>query len=240
MNKNEWNERMFDAMLKLALEENLEQELKEIEATSADNPIIPSKRFERRMEYLLQKHTGRIRVKKTLKTLGRVAAVFLILMGSMFSLLMSAQAVRDQVFRTITEWGNVFVGFRFEETGTKSEDAALRPTYIPEGFTESNEYLLANMTSVEYTGGEDGLICFDEIIKDSGLVTQIDNEHSTMRVETIEGFNVQIYDSSAYGERYASYIVWETEKELYMISGNYAVDELLKMAKSIIMQIAQK
>lgn len=242
MNKTEWNERMFDAMLKLACEESLERELENVSKASAMNPVTPSKAFEKRMNKLIRSHSRQIRYKKAVKAFGRVASVILIIMGIAFSIVLSAQAVRSQVFRTITEWGEGFIGFSFKKEDSLADDSdgLLRPTYVPDGFSETGVIEIENMIRIEYRNDEQQRIIFDRVNKDEGYAIQIDSEHSTEQHDSINGIPIVILESIDIQSGYSTSIIWEIDSEAFIVMGNCAFDELHKMAYSIIVQIARK
>ena len=226
------NKRIFDVMLQTACEEILEERIAEYEDSDTEAYEF-SPEFESRMKNLLRTKNGHLRIKKAKVVLSRVAVVILIIMTAGFTVTMSVEALRVQFLNTVIETTREYVGFSFFRSDEQPADEILRPTYIPEGYLESNVQLMPpNGVRITYRNNNEDRIVFTQYQKSEGMDLQINGEYINAPYTVIvNDVYVQVFESNADG--YESYVIWEIGNAFYLLTGTIQPPELIEMAKSI-------
>jgi len=111
-------------------------------------------------------------------------------------------------------------------TGTNME---WRPTYLPEGFSESSSYVWGEGETVMYTNSEGETILFN--LMSSQTSAEIDNQYSDYDSVLIGAVDYHIYSSST--EDHFSTVVWEFDNTAFSIQSSVNTAELLKIAASV-------
>lgn len=226
------NERIFDVMLQTACEELLDERIAELEAADTGKHEF-SPEFERRMKRLFRRQTRWARRKTTRKVLTQAAAVFLVIMSAGFAFTMSVQALRVQFFNTIIEFADKYVGFSFGDSADQPIGEALRPTYLPDGYHESDRQDMQTGIRIAYRNEKGDRIIFKQLQIQEDVNARIDGEHTGNPYNVnISGIDVQVFESNATG--YDNYVVWEQSGLFFQIYGAPQPSELIQMARSVI------
>lgn len=99
--------------------------------------------------------------------------------------------------------------------------------YIPEGFSLNYESNNKFERSKEYVKGND----FFTVLKQSnGNRIDINTEYKIFKVTQIDGIDYVEFGEEEHGQG----IVWEKDGYQYVMTGNIAIDELFKIAISIV------
>lgn len=103
----------------------------------------------------------------------------------------------------------------------------LKVGYIPEGFSLNYESNNKFERSKEYVKGND----FFTVLKQSnGNRIDINTEYKIFKVTQIDGIDYVEFGEEEHGQG----IVWEKDGYQYVMTGNIAIDELFKIAISIV------
>lgn len=120
MAENDYNDAVFDALLRKAVVENFERELSDISDSELALRYSFSERHENRMQQLFRRERAKHKLRQAVIVARRVAAVFVIAVALIFGLLMFDDGVRAEVKKVIIEWYDKFTSYQF--TGEEQAD----------------------------------------------------------------------------------------------------------------------
>lgn len=230
MEDRKWDDRIFDAVLTVALKEFHEKDIEKIKESIKDIPTPHySERHKKRMKKLLRK--SKHGAGWGLQKLKRVAIIVLLVTAITFGSMLTVEAVRAEVWSTIMEWTEKFTGIRFENNEVEATDSIYRPTYLPKGFTEYSVTEINDGYSILYNNENDIFIVFEQYPKNSGLTFNIDNENVNYLQRKLNGTTVHIYEGITYEE--GNLVYWENSSNMFCLTSEVKVSELLKIIESI-------
>ena len=213
------NEAVFEAVIKRAIEDNFELRVAEIEADK--HVHVFSKRHEHRMKTLFK----RVRRRAGLRRIVTVAAILLVMLNGMF---MANSAVRGAIKGAIIAW--------FDKQAKFVSDAEApvmlwEPVYIPEGFIETYRIQQPDGLSViVYTNGTSELLQFSYDSIENALTL---NDEGILYKEIMEK-GIVYHTFTAIADGYKNSIVWDMDEYRFCIVGNFIIEELLKIAQSVL------
>jgi hypothetical protein len=226
------NERIFDAMLQTACEEIMEERIAEWDAMNTGEHTF-SPEFERKMKKLFRSQTRKLRMKKARKALSRAAIVILVVMAIGFTFTMSVEAVRVQFFNSIREFREEYIGFSFRNRVEQPSGEVLRPTYLPEGYVESDIQAMESGARITYVNDDESRIYLTQRIMQEGMEVRIDGENvSAMYIVAFKAIDLQVYEGE--NEDADNYIIWECGNSFFQLSGSIQSSELIEIAKSML------
>ena len=237
MNQKSYNENMFDAMMRTVANDLVDREMDSLPPDEEIDHVF-SDGFEKKMNCLLRGQKRRRR--KTSIKVKRVLVTVLIVVTLAFGGLMCVASVRESVIVTLKEIGEKHFGFRFadgsgiqEPTETEPpSDGIIRPQFIPEGFIEESCDEWGAGLRIMYVNENDDMIFFDQYPREAGIGLFVDSEDTENSEVEINGITVHLFDG--YAVDGVSAVAWETEDIVYKFTGDCMVDELFKMARSIL------
>lgn len=196
--KNELKEKIFDLVLKEALQECLDEELKEIDEMVANSPPHEfSPQFEKRMKKLINSIGRKDRIKKAKRIIVRTAVSIAASFGIIFGVFLTqpeVSAAVQNVIRTVFDRYDKhdYIG---DELTIENFNNNIRLGYVPDGYyLSSGDYLAANVALI-YKDIDDNKIMFDYGIAD-GTSSIYDNEHNSYSNFTINGMEYNYYESN--------------------------------------------
>ncbi|HEX3038819.1 MAG TPA: hypothetical protein VHP54_00805, partial [Caproiciproducens sp.] len=139
MKKTELNDRLFNTVLKAAVEENFWRELDEMPEEKELRPeYLPSPALKQKIRQAVKKGNRRAVLQKIRKAAKRAAVIAVILISVVMGSLLSVEASRNAIFNSVLEWkaDHVDIYFRQEEKPQPEGTGIYKPQYIPEGFVE--------------------------------------------------------------------------------------------------------
>ena len=206
-----------------------EMDLDALEAEIADEEIVFSKKFERKMKRLMWKEEHKWVVGFG-KFMARVAVVLLCVLGVSFAVTMSVDAYRSKFFQTVQEiWENSVV-HTYDVGGETYEFVPHEPNYIPEGYEEIRRIENEHCLSIEYVNEYNNYIYMEQ--KDISQYTwnKLDVEYDTHVSKKIEGGVVNIY---CYNDGFV-HAYFETEHYIYILTSDMLeIDEVCEICNSI-------
>ena len=218
----------FDEMLRQAI---VEKFYEEVESLPPNDELAKLHTFtpehETRMRKLFARDKRRDRIKDAARHCTKAAAMFMLAATLLFGLMMLVPQVRAAVYQTLMEWHDQYVKFKSE--APKTEKTNLEPTYIPDGFVETERVELPEIVLITYTNSDTGeIITFDSTIASAS--TAVDNENKTYSICKTDDIEYHIFTSTVEGG--SSIIIWEIDSQRYCIISTYNVDDLVEMANS--------
>lgn len=162
-----------------------EMDLDALEAEIADEEIVLSKKFERRMKRLMWKEEHKW-VDGFGKFMAKVAVVLLGVLGVSFAVTMSVDAYRSKFFQTVQEIWEDSVVHTYDVGEEGQEFVPHEPSYIPEGYEEVSRVETEKMISIEYINRDNKYICWDQGIVGQDSWDSIDLEYDMQEIVKID------------------------------------------------------
>ncbi|AHF09053.1 MULTISPECIES: DUF4367 domain-containing protein [Dehalobacter] len=219
------NFKFNDAMLKIAV---IKADLYELNALPSDDNIdhMFSPEFERKMKALIRQSKNNKSVSRRHRKLVAILVAAIILL---FGSAMSVSAVRETVFKFITEVYEKYTQVSFEKMqssqATNEEFTVYAPSQMPAGFELINENL-NGIVSLEYEKGNDYLNY--EQKKLDKVSMQINTEGIDLEELEFNGLPAKYYSNQG-----VQNLIWYDNNYMYMISSTLNKDMVLDIAKSV-------
>ncbi len=206
-----------------------EMELDALEAEIADEEIVLSKKFEKKMKRLMWKEEHKW-VAGFGKFMAKVAVVFLCVLGVSLAVTMSVDAYRSKFFQTVQEIWEDSVVHTYDVGEEGQEFVPHEPSYIPEGYEEVSRVESSNAFYVEYQNSEGAYISWDQndVKQDSWSI--IDVEYAYKDTKKINDGYVTVY---FYEDEYIT-AYYETDYYVYILATNQLeVEEIYTICESV-------
>lgn len=206
-----------------------EMDLDALEAEIADEEIVLSKKFERRMKRLMWKEEHKW-VAGFGKFMARVAVVLLCVLGVSLAVTMSVDAYRSKFFQTVQEIWEDSVVHTYDVGEEGQEFVPHEPSYIPEGYEEVRRAEGASSFSIEYANEDGNYIFWDQKLVGEGTWSAVDSKYEIEINELSNKGTLAIYQ---YPNQYiAAY--FETEQYSYtIVADSLEINEIEDMFLSI-------
>lgn len=206
-----------------------EMDLDALEAEIADEEIVLSKKFERRMKRLMWKEEHKW-VAGFGKFMARVAVVFLCVIGVGLAVTMSVDAYRSKFFQTVQEIWEDSVIHTYDVGEEGQEFVPHEPSYIPEGYEEVAREDNIRALYIQYQNEEGQNIYWDQDLASTGIANSLDIEYQRVETKKISRGIIYIY----YFEEGSIGAVFETEQYIYILTADSLTDDCIyKMIESI-------
>ena len=233
------SDHQFDTILRAALLEAVERDWADV--LKRETMELPETKFSprycRARARLLSApfRTAQRAARPAWKWALRAAACFLLCAGIAFGGLMAfSPEARAWVVRVIIEWRETHTSYEFTgETAPESAMGIWRPSYIPEGFEETEAVEFPGGGHTVYENSECVWIDFTYMAVAQGNAFSHDNEHSNYYQITVGSYQADLYISDVEGE--VSYLIWfnEDREMAYKLSSKINYQELITMAESV-------
>jgi len=219
---------VFDALFSQAVIDNFYEELNSLPPDDELAKIYTfSHEHEMRMKKLFAREALKEKARITLVWGKRAAAIVILAASILFGSLMFVPEVRAVIMEIVTEWYEKFV--RFTSTSTETDMTSHEPTYIPSGFQEELRDEMETMKTIVYTNDDGVIIQFESGL--SGGSISVDSEGRDYRLVRSDGIDYYIFSTNDMEKMNA--VVWETDGQMYHISSQLPIDEILKIAFSV-------
>lgn len=197
-----------------------EMDLDALEAEIADEEIVLSKKFERRMKRLMWKEEHKW-VAGFGKFMARVAVVLLCVLGVSLAVTMSVDAYRSKFFQTVQEIWEDSVVHTYDVGEAGQEFVPHEPSYIPEGYEEVSREIGNGAFSIGYVNRNNEYIYWDQYFINSNSWNILDAEYIKYSSYKLEGGILNIY----YYENGFVNAYYETEQYVYVLSAEKMGEE---------------
>ena len=227
--KNELSE----TILRQAVILNNQSELKAIPSDEELSKLYSfSNRHNARMEALFAKENFRMACRRVFNSSKRIAVIIAVITSIVFGTLLTNRQVRASVSNAVIEWFDIFTHISFyNEEGNDEVLVDWFPTYLPEGFLETDKFMTVDFCSIEITNQENERIFMDYYFSDE-ITFSVDNEHSDYSVLFVSGIEYHIFETPSNAER--AKVLWQKEGYSFSIESSLATDELMKIATSVV------
>lgn len=189
----------------------------------------PSPDFKRKIEKLQRRADHPL----LYRPLCRIASIVLVLLISGGTLLAANVQARAAFFGWVKEIYETYFVYRFENSaGSDSVSSDYRPTWLPDGYTESSVDLTGSTVAIVYTNAEGQILTFQYTSSLDEIDWFVDIEQVQIKSTTINGNPAEILIAEDAGN--ANGIMWTVDNErAYYISAFLSESELIQMAESV-------
>lgn len=191
-----------------------------------------SEAFERKMEPVLKKARSRERARQTARTIA--ASLAIVVLFGLIWIATHAEA-REAVQKWFTfKWNNIIM-YHFTEEYT-DEFPTYRPTWLPDGFKETDVFETPVSYDIEYENEEGSLIFFNYMAMDEGSgvgILVLNKDEVRVESVTVKGMPGDFYICFTGNEQ--SLLQWMDEKHgiMFGVGGILDPDIILKIAESV-------
>jgi hypothetical protein len=218
---------VFEAVFGQAVIENYERELKELEK---EPDIAVSDRHRRRMETLFAKERRDKRAAAIAlwsKRLAATAAALFIVTGG---LLLTVPSVRASALEAFAVFFDGYARFGADDAGTLDAGAAdWRPTFIPDGFSETSESNPGAITVIRYANADGNTVEFLYTTSDNAIFSNYENVNYGQTL--LDGIVYHTFSAES-GEQ-KSAVVWDADGYIFNVAAYMPVERLLEIAQSV-------
>lgn len=224
------NDKLFDALLDLAVTDAMEKEIDNLPSEEELNAIYkPSNEMNARINHIIKTGLRKHKRKRVIKTVNRIAASLVILFVVMSAALLSVKATRNAIFNAFLDWQNKSTDIRFTDPDKNNLDV-IRPAYIPVGYSETSTEKFGSVYTIIYSNSQGNEILFDQWPAESSN-TSIDNENTNMTEITVGGNKAYLFEAA--NEIQKSVLIWEAEGIVFQLTAQIDSDELIRIAETI-------
>jgi hypothetical protein len=226
------NDGLFEAILRQAVIKNHENE---IAAIPTDEELRKLYTFSDEHNRKMKKMFSADRRQEAFVVIfkwTKVAAITICISASvLFSALLTSAEFRKAVGDVIVTRFERFTKFESLEANDNFIERDWSPEYIPTGFVLHDNYEVGEIKGIEFINADN--IMIDFMYMPSGFSTSVDNEHLGYSIIVENGIIYHLFEATSENERYENMIVWDMNGYRFMITSNYNVDELMKIAFSV-------
>lgn len=188
--------------------------------------------FKQKMEPVLKKARRQEQARQTVRTIA-VSLVIVILCGIIWVATHAEAREAIQKWFTFT-WNNI-ISYRFTEEYT-GEFPTYRPTWLPDGYKETDLFETPVSCDIEYEDEEGGLVFFSYMVMDDGQdISFLVLNEDEVRIESVMvcGMPGDFYNCFTGNEQ--SSLIWMDEKNkiTYTVSGKLEPDIIMRIAESV-------
>jgi len=230
---NQANDTIFEALFRQAVIDDLNDEINSIPSNEQLTKLYSySPEFEIKMEKIFIKDSRKDFAKTVLLYSKRVASIFIIVLGMLFSTLLFNTEVRAAVGKVLVEWYERFTTFTFEDNKVIGEKKEWTLGYLPEGYVQEDYEVLGRITSIEYRNNQDDKIRFTYTPEGSVKNIAVDNENHEIGSCVILGN--EAFSVAALDDKFDNGVIWNMDGHTFDLWGKIPMDELKKVAESIL------
>lgn len=231
MTNREKQEALFDALLKVAVSEAFQRELRELPAEGdPEKEIPPSPELDQRIHRQIVGARRKSGARRFVKKAGRVAAVFCVVLTLASILLLSVEASRNQIFNAILQMQEKYTQLHFGDSEEEPGDGIYRPTYLPEGFQQQSEQKFGTSVELVYINQakEQIRLTQGEYKEGSSLV---DNENRKFEKIKVLNNTAYFFGSPTQGE--PSVLIWRSGDTTFKLQASLSAQELIRIGESL-------
>jgi len=227
------NEKLLDAMFKVALEENIDREMENLPSLDELNQMFPkSAATDKRFKEIINPPTYESRRQKVRRLLARIAASLAIVFAISTVVLLTVEASRNFILNTIIRIQDDHMAFEFGDTPQDESivgQAIL--VFLPAGFTYLSNNQLETRSTFIY-GNEIGERIIVQKHHRLSLSAAADTENREYTEQQIGNQSVYIFEAT---ENYYMHIVmWEDGDYVFNLISSIDLDILKGIVASFI------
>ena len=223
-----WNEKLFEAMLGVAVEEAVTNEMAALPTREELDAMYPqSEAFEKKIRQIIAKEEKTYSRMRNIKVISKVAACFSIFLTISAIILMSVEASRVFILNTFINIQEDHVAFEF---GDLNNGIHREHKLFHEGFEYITSQKSDNISISIYRNDDGEQIIFQQHVG-ANLRTAIDNDYRDFLPKYIHSQEAYLFESD--GEEY-HVVMWAEENTVYIILSKIDISELLALVEELI------
>ena len=191
----------------------------------------PSEDFQKKMDKLLKGAKWKQERKSVWRAAKRLFMVAMTIVTVFTCILMPVQAVREAVVSTVLNWRNQFMEILYSKENDPNEVNLLQNvelTYLPEGFTKSDESSLTNSRyRARYQSKQGDWFVVRVLLIQDEQATFLDDEY-TSYYQISFGENDAVWGITKDGYNILS---WQRDGLSYLLSSSCDLSEIIKIAE---------
>lgn len=230
MAKNNYDDKLFDALLKIAVEEALEQEMEEMPSCEELNKQYkPSPSLNKKIRKKISQHRFKEKASSWKKAAVKIAACSAIVMVFSSVVLLSVEASRNYIFNAVIKWQEDYFSIQHIENNI-SDIKIFEPTYLPKGFIEVSSNIMGDIIKITYENENGIKITFKQSPSQS---THILADHENKKYAVIKINGKEAYLFSATEDDKNNAVLWESDGIIFIIISEIESAELILIAESV-------
>jgi hypothetical protein len=225
----DWNERLFEAMLEVAVEEAVIQEMAALPSRKELDILYPySAEFDNKIRRIINQEKKSYKRRQVARVFMKVVTYISIVFIVGTVVLMSVEASRTIILNAVISMQQDHISFEFAEDNPIQNSTE---QLLLDGYDYTGTQIIGDLTISIYvnTVGEQIMIHQHE---GSSLHVAIDTDYREFLPITINEKAAFIFESTDDGERHV--VMWEQGNIVFQTFSNVAVEELLKFVEFFI------
>ena len=226
------DEKIFDALLKLATEEAMKEEMEALPDNEELNRIhMPSETLNKKISSIITKEKRMRKRKNFAYKFAKIAAVFIVALSVSGVILMSIEASRNFILNAFISVQNNHVAFYFESEeseGNEEINIDVISRYIPDDFKIVNIHNTEMSAVIIYEGFSEQRIIIRQDVA-INLQAAIDNEERNFSSMRMGGQEVFVFAAEDISE--LSIIMWQNRNGIFTVHSDIDFEMLLSMVE---------
>jgi hypothetical protein len=225
-------EKLFEAVLKVAADEALREEMEALPDNEELNKMYPrTKSMDKKAYAVINREQRAAKKKKTLRILAQIAAGCCIFIVASGIVLISVEASRNYILNYLIDMRGDYVAFEFGTDDTSTpEGNGFVFGYLPEGFELINSQAMENFITYIFTDETGHIIIFQRYIGDV-LSIGVDTEYTEFSEIQLDGKPAYIFEASDESDH--SMIMWEHGNDVISVSTSLEPETLIIIAENL-------
>ena len=226
------NEKLFEAVVKVAVEEALDHEIDSYPNENELNKMYPrSAALDKRVMRIINKAAKDSRKKKSLPLFVRVAASFLVLVTVAGIILLSVEASRNFILNIIINIQDDHVVFDFGDLDRALYGERASENFIPYGFEYVSSQHMETQSIVVYMNEAGERIILQNLYS-MDLSVAVDNVNREFTVRDISRHEMYVFESLS--DELQNVVMWAVGEEVIIITSTVAIDFLIEIVESMV------
>lgn len=228
----ERNEKLFDAVVKVAVEEAFAQEMESFPNEGELNKMYPrSTAMDKRVKGIINKAAKNNRKKNQAPLFVRVAASIVVLITVVGITLFSVEASRNFIRNIFVNIQDDHVAFDFGDLGrtTYRERASL--SFALYGFEYVSSHHMDTQSIVIFVNEAGERIVFQNHYR-MELGVFIDNENRAFTIQELGGMEIYVFES--FDGELQNVVMWAMWNDVYIITSAISIEALIEIVASLV------
>jgi hypothetical protein len=227
---NDVEDKLFDAVIKVAAEEALIQEMSVMPSCDEANSLYqPSVSLDKKINKIISHHKRMIKAASWKKSTLKIAAAYAIFITISISILFSVEATRNLIFNAVVKLQEDYFSIEHSES-SNVKPGIYKPAYLPDCFKEASYTSTGNISTTIYlneAGFEISLSQFSS--QTSNILSDLeDKEFTNIEINQHDAYLVKSNDVGK-----DNTIIWEYSGYIFHLASQLESNELILIAESI-------
>jgi len=231
----ERNDKLFDAVLKVAAEEAMVQRMETMPNREELMKQYPrSDIFDKKMAKVIGRHDRAEKRKQTMRYFYRAAAVFAIFFTVSVTTLMSVEASRNFIINrlsTIISFHDDHVAFEFRAAAFENEEIGFTLGYLPYGFEVAGINALTFLHAVNFSDNAGRTILVTKIEADGTGAAFGEGDVRGHIITSVRGREAHLFQ--AVDETEYSMLMWLYGNYAMQVTSNVGIGEMVRIAENL-------